>query len=185
MSYTYYTVSCGACRRVFSTRDHRQRTCSKRCAQLSRFPDRAMLFWSKVTKTDTCWLWTGSLNPKGYGIIRINNKPIKTHRLSYEQSHGTIPPGLFVCHRCDVRNCVNPDHLFLGTITDNTLDMFSKGRNAIGVKGSRPSNARLTNEDVRAIRQSLEPLKIAATRYGTSLSCISAIRHRKNWKHVA
>ena len=85
-------------------------------------------FWDKVNKTDTCWLWTGNTEKIGYGIFKLKGKALKAHRLSYAYHKNSIPAGNMVLHRCDVRNCVNPDHLFLGTQTDNMRDMTAKGR---------------------------------------------------------
>ena len=85
-------------------------------------------FETKVNKTDFCWLWTGLLHPKGYGYIKDRGKNIKVHRLAYELYIGPIPEGMLVCHTCDVRNCVNPEHLWLGTNDDNIRDMRLKGR---------------------------------------------------------
>lgn len=184
VAYTFYAVTCGACKREFSTRDHRQRACSKKCAGIMLFPDPSTRFWAKVKRTDSCWLWTGSLNPQGYGIIRISGKPIKTHRWSYENTHGPITGGLFVCHRCDVRNCVNPAHLFLGTKSDNAIDMHQKGRNFLS-QGEKNGVAKLTAEQVREIRTAAGTLKSIGERFGVSLTAIHAIKTRQRWKHVA
>lgn len=86
-------------------------------------------FLEKVNKTDSCWLWTGALNSRGYGAIGVNGKSVSAHRFSYETYIGEIPPGMVVCHSCDVRNCVNPEHLWVGTSADNNRDMFEKDRN--------------------------------------------------------
>src|SRR5687767_4720826 len=85
-------------------------------------------FWEKVRKTDGCWLWTASRNAKGYGQIMYQRRPIHAHRVSWQLANGPIPDGLCVLHRCDNPQCVNPGHLFLGTIVDNNRDMFAKGR---------------------------------------------------------
>ena len=81
-------------------------------------------------KTDDhgCWIWIGCITWNGYGVISVNNRQIMTHRASWLCHVGPIPDGLFVLHKCDVRNCVNPDHLFIGTKRDNALDMVAKGR---------------------------------------------------------
>ena len=78
-------------------------------------------FWSKVEKTDTCWLWTASKNHNGYGIFDINGKTQRAHRLSYELYKGKIPDGLQIDHLCRVRHCVNPDHLEAVTRKENIL----------------------------------------------------------------
>lgn len=94
-------------------------------------------FIEKVEKIPIagCWLWIGTVNYWGYGhFYELNPKKIvKAHRKSYELYKGPIPDGMCVCHKCDVRSCVNPDHLFLGTHKDNVHDMINKGRH----KGNR------------------------------------------------
>lgn len=113
--------------------------CGRICSGMGRRKPRQPLaerFWAKVNKTDSCWLWTGGTNATGYGLIgkggrhagRLN---LLAHRVSYELTIGPIPDGLKVCHNCpdgDNPLCVNPAHLFLGTTTDNALDMVRKGR---------------------------------------------------------
>jgi hypothetical protein len=90
-------------------------------------------FWLFVKKTEACWLWTGSVNGKGYGQISQHKRglrPLQSHRFSWTLHFGAIPKGMRVLHRCDNPTCVRPDHLFLGTDMDNTKDMISKGRSA-------------------------------------------------------
>ena len=83
---------------------------------------------AKGEKTDGCWLWTGATASYGYGKMMLDGETVRAHRAAYLLLVGPIPDGLYVLHRCDVRRCVNPAHLFLGTPSDNTKDMLAKGR---------------------------------------------------------
>ena len=142
------------------------------------------LFFQKVEKTDSCWVWTGCHSSLGYGKLTRNNKSYKAHRYSWMIHNGSIPSGMFVLHHCDVPNCVNPDHLFLGTQTDNMKDMDNKGRRTIGEK---KSNAKLNNKKVKEIRQLLlkkVTQEVIAKQYGVSQKIIWNIKHRIYWSHV-
>lgn len=90
-------------------------------------------YWNRVFvgNFDDCWIWYGAISPNGYGVVRFGKTTIGAHRLAWILAHGEVPEGLFVLHRCDVRKCVNPHHLFLGTHQDNMDDMKSKGRQGL------------------------------------------------------
>lgn len=101
-------------------------------ADADEFDELAKRFWPKVEKTEHCWTWSGAKNRRGYGWLhngsRTTRKPMRAHRASWEIHFGKIPDGLWVLHRCDNPPCVRPDHLFLGTRTDNMRDCAAKGR---------------------------------------------------------
>lgn len=134
-----------------------------------------------------CQLWLGACNGAGYGCLqeRRNAKKVTVmaHRASWEHHRGPIPEGLFVCHRCDVPGCINPDHLFLGDHQANMDDMTRKGRSGMA-RGERNSIARLTVADVIAIRADGRTLAAIAESYGVSLSCVDHVKARRNWRHV-
>ena len=88
---------------------------------------------ARVTKTATCWEWTGSRDRKGYGRIRVNDRPELVHRVSWELFNGESPADKHVCHRCDNPSCVRPEHLFLGDPIINVADKMAKKRHRFGV----------------------------------------------------
>lgn len=145
-------------------------------------------FWEKVDKSagyDGCWMWTAA-KCKGYGAFGFDGRKQYAHRVSWQLTHGPIPGGegvhgTCVCHRCDTPLCVNPAHLFLGSVAENTADMIQKGRNA---KGARHPNAKITERDVVRILTSNELQKDMAIDLGISKTVVSAIKRREHWKHV-
>lgn len=148
-----------------------------------------------------CWLWKGCTQ-KGYGIFKVNNKHYRVHRFMWEITHGPIKNGLYVCHKCDVRNCINPSHLFLGTAEDNLKDCMSKGRFRVAsgkyhgtktrpervARGSSHGISKLTEEQVINIRKLYKSgrytHKSIATLYKVTEGLIQQIINRKIWVHV-
>lgn len=140
-------------------------------------------FWRKVDQRgpDECWLWRGSREKAGYGIIHAGperGRFKKAHRVSWELHHGPIPEGMCVCHHCDVRACVNPRHLFLGTLADNNRDRDEKGRSRFG---TRPKIDRETASAIREYVAAGHSQQAAADRFGLSQPHVSRIMRGENW----
>ena len=145
--------------------------------------------WARVSKTPTCWLWTAAVTANGYGELMIDGRMWTAHRLSWTIANGPIPDGLYVLHHCDVRHCVRPDHLYIGTAAQNSKDAVERGR-ATG--GSSPGeinpNHRLTEAGVREIREMAAagtPQPQIAAAFGVTQACVSSVVTRRTWRHVA
>jgi len=130
-----------------------------------------------------CWIWQGKTLQSGYGVAYFNNRIVRAHRLFYQELIDEIENGLYVCHKCDVRLCVNPKHLFLGTQQDNFDDMVKKGRSALG---ERNRATKLDSKSVAKIRANKKDLtaKELADKYEVSLSTIYSISSGSTWKHL-
>jgi hypothetical protein len=145
-------------------------------------------FFSKVEKTDSCWLWVGNKRPNGYGVIQEAGRQSKTlaaHRVSYEMHKGPIPDGLVIMHSCDTPACVNPDHLSVGTYRENSADMIAKGRKrTVAPLGTSNGKAKLNDELVRYIRQSEKNAASIARELNLSGNCIRGVKSGRTWSHV-
>jgi hypothetical protein len=128
-------------------------------------------------------LWNGKPNTSGYGVMRYLGVHWLAHRAAYAMKVGEIPEGLQVLHRCDVRACVNPAHLFLGTNAENVADKISKGRQR-NAKGENHPNSKLTAEQVLAIRADTRIHREIAADYGLCKSAVGYIKRRKLWQHI-
>lgn len=133
-----------------------------------RWKSPADRLWPRLDRSnaDGCWRWTGAGSGR-YGVIMVHGKAKRPHRLAWELTHGPIPPGVFVCHHCDVPTCCRPEHLFLGTAFDNMKDASAKGRLAAGVRhGSR-----------------LHPDRLArGSRHNSVTRPDSVLRGERHWK---
>lgn len=141
-------------------------------------------FWNKVIKRENCWVWDGARDGCGYGMLATYPSGyVKAHRFSYRLHFGPFLNSLQVLHKCDNTFCVNPQHLFLGTRSDNQKDSFSKGRNSN--KGLKNPNRRLNEQTIAAIRSEyykggIKQIELAS-RHGISQSYVSAIILNKAW----
>ena len=145
-------------------------------------------FAARVVPQDSgCHFWTGCVNTNGYGQMCGEGQTWSTHRYAWTQANGPIPPGMWVLHRCDVRRCVNPEHLFLGTAQDNSRDMVAKGRKVTN-RGESHKLAKLTDGEVREIRLRYNGARGDITRlakaFGVSRNAIERVVKGTGWKHV-
>jgi len=122
-----------------------------------------------------CWLWTGVVNADGYGGMWRGNNYTSAHRFSWAHHRGEIPDGIQVLHKCDVPSCCNPDHLFLGTRSDNMRDSFAKGRRGI---------QKITKDIALIIRAHKGNHREMAERYGIGITQVSRIKLGKRWGWV-
>jgi hypothetical protein len=166
--------------------------CLRRDSSRARTRSLSERFWSRVdtngptlrAELGPCHVWTGGCNSSGYGRIFVGGngrRQVEAHRVAYFLASGAWPANEAM-HRCDNPPCVRADHIVDGTHADNMRDCASKGRRPSGMTHYL---AKITDDDVRAIRASTEAQSVLASRYGIAQSAISRIQHRQTWKHVA
>lgn len=128
-----------------------------------KYATREERFWSHIEKREGegCWLWTGTTDAKGYGMCSVVYGSVRAHRASWLITKGAIPVGLYVCHRCDVRACVRPDHLFVGTQKDNMNDCVNKGR--LERSDEWRKNVGLASKGRVKSSETVEKIRIAST----------------------
>lgn len=128
-----------------------------------------------------CWNWKKALGSGGYGVTWYNGKTVYAHRMSYFAFNGDFDPNFLVLHSCDNPSCVNPKHLILGSDQDNSSDMVNKNRSA---KGSKNGLAKLTEDMIPTIRESVLSSRALSNLLGISKTVILDIKRNKIWKHV-
>lgn len=132
-------------------------------------------FWSHVTRTELCWLWTS----QGRAYFSVGNRSYTASAISFMIHTGRFPEQ-FLCHTCDDPRCINPDHLFEGSPQDNSQDMLRKGRHG---------NQKLTPLDVVEIRRRFDSggsdIGVLSREYNVSIFAIKQIVHRKSWRNIA
>ena len=166
--------------------------CSKPCHQAACFTAtkgiqwRPEHFWSSVEKSDGCWLWTGCRDKKGYGRIMLDGHSERAYRHAWRLTHGAIPDGLFVLHKCDNPPCVRPDHLYVGTKGDNLRDRISRFPETCP-KGATHGQAKLSQLEVNAIRRLSHrghSANVLAGKFHVVPETIRDIRSGRTWKSV-
>lgn len=138
---------------------------------------------SKMSR-DGCWIWDGARTSGGYGCLLVGDKLMQAHRYAYWRATGQHPRRKKVCHRCDVKRCCNPKHLFLGTQLDNMRDCVRKGRFAVGERNNKTF---LTTSDVRLLRRMYKQgwtQTQLAKRFALSSPGIHHIVTNRTWKHI-
>ena len=144
-------------------------------------------FLSKIEKTETCWIWKAGCSGDGYGAFHIKRgQQTSAHRFSYIIHKGEIPANCVVRHSCDNPKCVNPSHLDIGTIQDNTNDKINRNRQA---RGERHGRSKLTAEQVLLIREKALTkyhgyLKAIADEFNISSVQVQYVIKKKSWKHI-
>jgi len=194
---------CPECNKPIKTSNWKY--CSKECYSKSMIGNPGNhVFWDTATESEKlerlvinynrfvikrkgCWGWSGS-KLKKYKSVQYNGKSIDAHRASWIIYKGPIPDGMFICHKCDNPACTNPDHLFLGTPTDNVHDMHKKGRANI-LKGELAPSSKLTNNEVKEIKKLLRnktcsDFEEVAKKYRVHTRTISDIYYNKTWKSI-
>ena len=142
-------------------------------------------FLEKIKHVGGCWIWTAALKDSRYGAFCLNGRIHRAHRASWLVHYGDIPAGMCVCHKCDTPLCVNPEHLFVGTASDNMRDAIKKGR--LKRRGDDSPRRILSEADVkriRKLRRAGRSGKNLAKEYGVCQSTIASANTGRNWSHI-
>lgn len=199
MSSASNQIPCVQCSQPFIPERPKHRFCSHQCWTARRRSLAPSRFWAKVNRDGPipphrpelgpCWVWTACRAKGGYGSVVIHGKSTLAHRASWALTYGSPPADMEVCHHCDNPACVRPDHLFLGTHSDNMSDMTTKCRRKnLGAPGSRHGAAKFTEAQVHSLRQRYAAGGVTqeqlAAESGVKQSTISRILSRELWTHI-
>lgn len=174
---------CKNCGELYVGRGVKRQHCSTKCKLLDNI----------IKRKNGCWDWQGEIHPNGYGFATNyeKNKKGYVHRVSYEIFKGQIPDGLCVCHTCDNRCCIAPDHLWIGTSKENNNDAKIKGRTKhvklFAPKGENNGSSKLKEFEVKEIKKMIsegEKIAVIARKYNISWSVIDSIKRNLTWRHV-
>ena len=135
-----------------------------------------VIFFRHVDKQSGCWMWTWLRDKDGYGLLPYAGKLRRAHVVSLEIDGRPVPKGMFGCHHCDTPGCVNPAHLYVGTHAQNMADAKKRRR--------MNPNAKLTVNQVVAIRKATGTNAAIAARFEIAPSSVSHIKTRKTWRHL-
>lgn len=181
---TRVACECRYCGAAFTLPPCRLKIGMGSVCETCRHPTDAERFWRRVQKSDGCWTWLGSAHRHGHGYATMDGRVTYAHRVAWTLTHGAIPDGLDVCHKCDNPPCVRPDHLFVGTHADNMRDMAVKGR---ALEASK-KRSKLTEHQVRDIKAMLADgmtqREIADRVRIVSRSAIGLIQQGRRWSHI-
>jgi hypothetical protein len=150
-------------------------------------PEVLKYFWDRVDKTaaNGCWHWTAECTNWGYGVFKkkaFHPTALGAHRVAWMLLRGPVPAKMLVCHTCDNRRCVNPDHLFLGTYKDNMVDCVSKNRMNSGEDRPQAKLSHVKAFEIRWLRASGWPYRKLADEYGVAVNAIVSVVRCETWR---